>query len=114
MSFYVTLPSNASPKIFPDNKTGHFFVKLPQTIDVSSQYEVGLVEIQFPNTYCNVLEDEVWVHYFPPKDEGHEQASVKLTLPVGLYKSIDSIIEELNRLIIGMEGLMKTPTLRLC
>jgi hypothetical protein len=113
MSFYVTLPSNASPKIFPDNKPSHFFVKLPQTIDVSSHYEVGLVEIQFPNTYSNILEDDIWVHYYPPPtDEGNEQSSVKRTLPPGLYKTIDSIIEELNRMIIGMEGVLKTPTLR--
>jgi hypothetical protein len=108
MSFYVTLPSNASPKIFPDNKPSHFFVKLPQTIDVSSQYEVGLVEIQFPNTYCNVLEDEVWVHYYDPPSEAKEdeksKSSVKLRLPPGLYNSIDHIIDELNRLLVGMEN----------
>jgi hypothetical protein len=105
MSFYVTLPSNTSPKIFPDNKPSHFFVKLPQTIDVSSHYEVGLVEIQFPNSYCNILEDEVWVQYYdPPKEVGHEKSSIQLTLPPGLYNSIDHIVDELNRLIVEMEN----------
>ena len=32
--FYLTLPSNASSDMFPDNKTTSYRVKLPQTIDL--------------------------------------------------------------------------------
>jgi hypothetical protein len=75
-----------------------------------------LVEIQFPNSYCNILEDEVWVQYYdPPKEVGHEKSSIQLTLPPGLYNSIDHIIEELNRLIVEMENageVKKTMTTR--
>jgi hypothetical protein len=65
MSFYVTLPSNASMGLFPDNNAGQYFVKLPQTLELTSHYEVGLVETQFPNSYFNVLDGEIWLDYLP-------------------------------------------------
>lgn len=101
MSFYVTLTSNASLQIYPQNNAGHFFVKLPQTIELTSQYEVGLVDIQFPNTYFNILKDEVWIKYFPPPDL--DEPPMTITLTPGLYKSTEKFIGELNRLVFEAE-----------
>jgi hypothetical protein len=99
MSFYITLPSNASLNLYPDNQPGKFFVKLPQTIDVSSQYEVGLAEIQFSNSYFNVLEGEVWLRYYPPA-----KAPVTiLKLTPGLYRSAESVVDEFNKVIVRQE-----------
>lgn len=105
MSFYVTLPSNSSPNLFPNNQPGHFFVKLPQTIDVTSQYEVGLVEIQFPNTYCNIHEDEVWIQYYEPKTGPDESVKDPIIIAItpGMYTSVDSIILALKRKILKAE-----------
>jgi hypothetical protein len=98
MSFYVTLPSNASPNVFPDNEAGHFFVKLPQTIDVNSHYEVGLVEIQMPNAFCMIREHEVWLQYHSIK----EGADVNLFL-FGLrqtkYQNIDLLVNAIKKLL---------------
>lgn len=104
MSFYVTLPSNSSMGIYPNNQPGHFFVELPQTIELSSQYEVGLAEIQFPRTYFNILQDDVWIEYSPPEGK----ASVRVTLPPGLYTAPDDLIDPLNQLIMGTEVSGKT------
>ena len=41
--FYLTLRSNASSDVFPDNKTTSYRVKLPQTIDLEGNWEVGLL-----------------------------------------------------------------------
>ena len=47
--FYVTLFSNASQKIFPDNTLATFTIHLAQTIDLgkSSDWEVGLCEVSY-------------------------------------------------------------------
>ena len=49
--FYLTVPSNASSDVFPDNKTTSYRVKLPQTIDLEGNWEVGLYSISYPNTW---------------------------------------------------------------
>ena len=104
MSFYITLPSNASENTFPNNKAGHFFVKLPQTIDISSQFEVGLVEIQFPNQFCNVLEDDLWIEYQTPPKDG--KVKITLKVPPGIYTDIDHIINTLDQQISELETIL--------
>ena len=52
--FYLTLPSNSSLAIFPDNKTTSYRVKLPQTIDLEGNWEVGLYSVSYPNT-CTMV-----------------------------------------------------------
>lgn len=111
MSFYVTLPSNASTHLYQENDAGHYFVKLPQTIELSSQYEVGLAEIQFPNSYYNVLEDDVWIRYYQPSptiDMSREEAvnraweatATLLLIPPGLYSNPELLITTLNHQIL--------------
>jgi hypothetical protein len=39
--FYVALPSNASLAVFPNNTATSYRVKLPQTIDLDGNWEVG-------------------------------------------------------------------------
>ena len=58
--FYLKLPSNSSMDHYPDNNTSHYYTKLPQAIDLkSSDYEVGLSEILFNNSYLNIEEKSV-------------------------------------------------------
>ena len=84
--FYMTLPSNSSTDVYPDNNPGHFYTKLPQTYFLSG-YEVGLAEIQFPNTYSNV-KDDLWIYYKHDYDVGMDH----YILPAGLYDSSTTII----------------------
>ena len=51
MHFYLTLPSNASMDVFPDNKVGSYYIKFPQTIDLNGDWEVGLYSISYSNTW---------------------------------------------------------------
>ena len=98
MSFYVTLPSNASPSVFPDNEAGHFFVKLPQTIDVSSHYEVGLVEIQMPNTHCMLRENEVWLQYYSVTDDVTVNTFL-FGIPASKGQDMDLVLKSIKRLL---------------
>lgn len=102
-SFYITLPSNSSVDHFPDNNPSHFFTKLPQTIDLNGNYEVGLSEIQFPNSYFNVLEDEVWfqfdtLHEYDEENNKLFAKKTKVKIPSGLYESSYYFIDQLNKL----------------
>ena len=47
--FYITLYSNASQKLYPDNTQASFTCHLAQPIDLgsTSDWEVGLCEISF-------------------------------------------------------------------
>ena len=46
--FYLTLPSNSSVNHYPDNNASHYYTNL------GGDFEVGLSEIQFSNSYYNV------------------------------------------------------------
>ena len=48
MSFYITLPSNSSFDYFPDNKLNNYTTKLHSTLRLEGTYEVGLVEMSYP------------------------------------------------------------------
>ena len=101
--FYLTLPSNSSLGYFPNNHASHFVTKLPQLQELNGEYEVGLAEIQFTNSYQNVTGGRVWFEYeyhdptrndsratFPPKK--------RIQVPDGLYDSNRSFINVLNKL----------------
>jgi hypothetical protein len=49
--FYVTLPSNASMDVHPDNTKSNYITELMGSIKFDYPYEVGLVEISNP---CNI------------------------------------------------------------
>jgi hypothetical protein len=51
MSFYVTLPSNSSFEFYPNNKLNNFTTKLHSTIKLDGDYEVGLVDISYPQNW---------------------------------------------------------------
>lgn len=52
MSFYIYLPSNVSPKYYPENRLSNYTVKLPKRIIFEpNEYEVGLVEISYLRSF---------------------------------------------------------------
>ena len=53
--FYLTLPSNTPGT---DNTTSRFRVNLPSHIDLQGDWEIGLSEIFYPNSWCNIGEGD--------------------------------------------------------
>ncbi len=91
--FYLTLPSNSSADYFPDNTLTNYFTKLPRAIDLTGgQWEVGLVEIQYPHTWYNLQEDEGWV------DMQTESGGVVFhaTLKAGLYQTPEILVNHMK------------------
>ena len=86
--FYVTLASNASAEIYPQNKIWNFRTKLARAIHTKQAYEVGLIEAQYP---CSWLS-------FPTSDAtvtlGHLKTGQRISfqLIVGFYESIAAML----------------------
>ena len=53
-SFYVTLPSNGSMTVFPDNKITEYKNKLPKPLHLDGEWEVGLVECTYPFSWFQI------------------------------------------------------------
>lgn len=101
--FYLTLPSNSSMEYYPDNSASHYFTKLPQTIDLEREFEVGLSEIQLPNSYLNVAKGDFWIEYtthLPSENEVRAKArspeKKRVEIPGGLYDSSEYFVWFLN------------------
>ena len=52
--FYFYCPSNSSMSIYKGIKVSHFTTKLSSPLEMNSEYEVGISEIQYPNSWYNI------------------------------------------------------------
>jgi hypothetical protein len=55
--FHLTLPSNASMKYYPGNTVAKYTTKLSNRIELDGDWEVGLAEIIYPNSWYNMKEE---------------------------------------------------------
>ena len=92
-SFYVTLPSNASMDIYPDNTASVFQIRMPKTMYLRNKYEVALAEIQYPHTWPTFGQEQDYAFYYADQDEPE---LTEVLIPRGYYKSIENLIEVLN------------------
>ena len=77
--FTVSLPSDSSKDNYPNNKTSNYRTKLAVDVDLShGEWEVGLLDIQYPTSWLNVMENEMtgtlsvnstrpWIEFAVPK-----------------------------------------------
>ena len=70
MSFYITLPSNASQSDYENNTKTHFKTKLKVPIYLDGIYEVALVELLYPISWkyrpdgrINISLDKINIDY---------------------------------------------------
>ena len=88
--FYMTLPSNSSTDVFPNNNATEFQTKLPQTYHLKD-YEVGLAEIQLPSAQAAVKKSMYFTYQHHDENAWHTYK-----LPGGFYESPEDVIEHLN------------------
>lgn len=81
-------------KNYPNNSPGHYFTQLPQEIDLTGDYEVGLAEVQFPKKIKNVASGQVWISF---QREGSRPR--KAYLEGGHFSSVYFLVSRLNELI---------------
>ena len=91
--FYLTLPSNASLDVFPDNKTTEYRVKLPQPIDLDGNWEVGLYSISYPNTWYTLRNLIVDTHFYYVEGTGWPSVA---TMKCGHYETMQYFVKNMN------------------
>ncbi len=102
--FYVTLPSNSSIRYYPDNTTTHYTTRLENTLALTGDWEVGLVEIQYQHTWFNLDSIEGRVFYSHGYEIEGKPSHVQglIHLPPGYYESPADIAKLLNEHIEGV------------
>ena len=92
----VTLPSNG--KQFPENTGSTYFVKLSRAIEMESgDYEVGLVDICFPNSWGNVDTGRI-TNTITDAQTGRSR-DVVYQLRTGRYSSYADLLKDVKRAI---------------
>ena len=92
--FYLTLPSNASLGVFPDNKTTEYRgVKLPQPIDLDGNWEVGLYSISYPNTWYTLRNINADTHFYYVEGTGWPSVA---TMKYGHYETMQDFVKNMN------------------
>src|SRR5882762_9214102 len=69
-SFYVYMLSNASQGLYPENTPSNFRNQLQVPLDFDSEvdkWEVGVSEIQMPNSFFNITKSNNWFEIRYPK-----------------------------------------------
>lgn len=61
MSFHVTLPSNSSMRLYPNNTLSDFRIRLAKPLSLPVSYEVGIEEIIYPRRSYEFKADDTWV-----------------------------------------------------
>ena len=97
MSFYITLPSNASMDLFPNNTLTHFKTKLSSTLQLDGDYEVALTEIMFPfNWKFREKGSIVFTHNSHGGSKEVVRREIVFDRSLFVYDTLHSLIDGLN------------------
>ena len=88
--FYLHLPSNSSLDKFPTNTLTEYSVCLPQTISLTSDWEVSLTEIHYPHSWNNVQRN--FQDRFYLRNQELQGMWEPLIIPPGHYSSVADLI----------------------
>ena len=108
--FYLTLPSNSSLNVFPDNKTTSYRVKLPQAIDLNGDWEVGLYSISYPNTWYTLQNLENHIYY-----SADGLIFLVAFVDYGYYETTNDLVKSVNAALkrnIGNDNIRLTYNVR--
>ena len=93
MSAVISLPSNSSMHLYPENKISHYRVEFPKVLEFKDgEYEVGLASFAYPRTWFNFSPAGVYEITYVLED-GEPQISALLP---GHYEDITSVLRELR------------------
>ncbi len=73
----MTLPSNSSMNVHPDNTLTEYKVRLPQPLTLQGEWEVALVEITYPHRWYNVPENTRFYFKLPTDDYPSQRKDVQ-------------------------------------
>lgn len=93
MSTVLSLPSNSSMNLYPENRISHYRVQFPKVLEFKdTDYEVGLAAFTYPRTWFNFSPAENYeITYFLADTEG----KISALLP-GHYDNVAIVLRELR------------------
>ena len=80
--------------MYPDNTLAHYITDLPRRIDMTGEWECRLAEIQYPHTWYNVTEEDVWFFLSEKNPTG---LTPRTKLASGYYKNPVTLMNRANR-----------------
>lgn len=99
--FYLTLPSNSSLEYYPNNTITQYTTQLPNLCRLDGDWEAGLIEIQYPRTWYNILgpvSKRTVRITDPPEERESGTFSYSFEIPAGYYPTPQSLIGEIEKL----------------
>lgn len=96
--FYLTLPSNSSMHYYPNNTVTRYTTRLENSIALSGDWEVGLVEIQYQHTWFNLERGEGRVTYAQTVEVRGKPTQLQNTMRLtnGHYDSVPEVVDCIN------------------
>lgn len=96
-SFYITLPSN-DPS-YANNKTSHFTVRLPETLELDNSWTVSMSSIIYPISFASLGAEDEQYAILTYLDENDNQQHEKITIPSLNFHTIKEMENTLNTII---------------
>ena len=93
--FYLQFSSNASMNIFKKNTLSSFTVNLPQPLVLKNEYDVGLAEIQYHQSWNNIHEgsNTFEIEYLYPRTAKMKMKYMTKEVPPGYYENIPALLK---------------------
>ncbi len=105
--FQLTLPSNASITFSPDNKPANYTTTPPSPISLEGEWEVALIDIQYPHNWMNIPKDVYIIFIF---DTTNKETSFR-NLLIGLLSKYQmkygKELDEVYKLMIDKANQIK-------
>lgn len=95
---YISLPSDSSSELFPNNTIAAFKVKLPNTLTLDrSKSVVGLTSIEWPHSFRNITNVDFKLTYNQTESETtYRQRPLRVSIRPGYYQTPQELVDELN------------------
>ena len=99
--------------IFKENTLSSFTVNLPQPLELKEEYDVGLAEIQYPQSWNNIRSgnNTIEIRYSYPKS-GKKKTMTK-EVPPGNYKNIPDLIDVIKSIYGSTMDMKSTDKVKL-
>ena len=85
--------------IFADNTLAQYTVHLPTPLELSGDYEVGLAELQYPQSWDNVRRGsntiQLYIHYSWKREK---DVIIEKEVPPGYYHTVEELIDVIKRI----------------
>lgn len=105
MTTVLTLPCDSSLDYFEDNTLAHYRVQLPHELHFDDgDYEVGLSQLQYPNTWYNVSGESLMIRgAYVTDNQEYLYSKAPVSIREGFYDSASQLISTINAVIARLE-----------